>query len=101
MQVKIHISSVNCGLDMPPSSGPLRPCPIVIFDEVYRFQAAQVSNSPFSSPPSDILFASCPLLLGLSPHLCKTEVIGKELRMLCLPFLLQLYFWLGGFRYVD
>ena len=34
MQVKIHISSVNCGLDMPPSGGALRPCPIVIFDEV-------------------------------------------------------------------
>ena len=32
--MKIHISSVNCGLDMPPSSGALRPCPIVIFDEV-------------------------------------------------------------------
>ena len=36
VQVKIHISSVNCGLDMPPASGPLRPCPIVIFDEVWR-----------------------------------------------------------------
>ncbi|CAL5229490.1 g12825 [Coccomyxa viridis] len=35
-RVKIHISSVNCGLDMPPSSGLLRPCPIVIFDEVTR-----------------------------------------------------------------
>lgn len=34
LQVKIHISSVNCGLNMPPSTRRLEPCPIVIFDEV-------------------------------------------------------------------
>ena len=48
--MKIHMSSVNCGLEMPPSSGSLRPCPIVIFDEV---------------PPSDTPVP--PLMHGICP----------------------------------
>ena len=39
VQVKIHLSSVNCGLDMPPSTGRLRACPIVIFDEARHWVA--------------------------------------------------------------
>ena len=48
--MKIHMSSVNCGLEMPPSSGSLRPCPIIIFDEV----------PPPNTPVPPLMHGICP-----------------------------------------
>ena len=67
------MSSVNCGLEMPPSSGSLRPCPIVIFDEV----------PPPNTPVPPLMHGICPdartpAKLSMSPLAYRISVLQSK-----------------------